>query len=231
MYAVIESGGKQYRVELGSEIEVDRLDVEPGQDIDIARVLLVADGDKAAIGQPVVEGAKVSASVVRQVRGEKVVVFKYKPKARSRVKNGHRAELTVLRIADIAWDGRSAAKEQATIDAERQRAEEAARKEAAKQAAADQALAAQLAAAKAAARETAAETETAKPARRSRAKAAAGSDATTEAAEPATEGAEAPSAVAETTATAEASSEAEAPAAEPGADAEGAPTDQTTKDE
>ena len=82
MYAVIETGGKQYRVELGSEIEVDRMDVEPGQTIDIDRVLLVADGEQAAIGQPVVDGARVSASVVRQTRGDKIVVFKYKPKAR-----------------------------------------------------------------------------------------------------------------------------------------------------
>src|SRR6187397_978736 len=99
MYAVIETGGKQYRVELGSEIEVDRLEVEPGQSIDIASVLLVADGDQTAIGRPVVEGATVSVSVVRQMRGEKSVVFKYKPKARTRVKNFHRAELTVLLIA------------------------------------------------------------------------------------------------------------------------------------
>ncbi|MFN8519160.1 MAG: 50S ribosomal protein L21 [Chloroflexota bacterium] len=169
MYAVIESGGKQYRVELGSEIEVDRLDVEPGQHIDIARVLLVADGDQAAIGQPVVEGATVSADVVRQSRGEKIVVFKYKPKARTRVKNGHRAELTVLRIADIAWGGRSAAKEQATVDAETAKSAKAAKEAADRQAAADQALAEQLAAAKkAAAPETAAE---AKPVRKARAKA------------------------------------------------------------
>ena len=178
MYAVIESGGKQYRVELGSEIEVDRLDVEPGQNIDIARVLLVADGDTAAIGQPVVEDATVSASVVRQMRGDKIVVFKYKPKARSRVKNGHRAELTVLRIADIAWAGRSAAKEQATIDAEQQKADKAAKDAAARQAAADEALAAQLAAVKAAAAPETGE-ETSKPARRSRAKAAT-DEATTE---------------------------------------------------
>ena len=62
MYAVIETGGKQYRVELGSEIEVDRMDVEPGQTIDIDRVLLVADGDQSAIGAPLVDGAKVCAS-------------------------------------------------------------------------------------------------------------------------------------------------------------------------
>ena len=175
MYAVIETGGKQYRVELGSEIEVDRLEAEPGQSIDIARVLLVADGDQTAIGQPVVEGATVSASVVRQMRGEKIVVFKYKPKARTRVKNGHRAELTVLRIADIAWAGRSAAKEQARADAEQQKSAKAAQDAAAKQAAADKALADKLAASKAAATEAAPE-ETAKPARRTRAKAAAAAD-------------------------------------------------------
>jgi large subunit ribosomal protein L21 len=170
MYAVIESGGKQYRVELGSEIEVDRLEVEPGQNIDIARVLLVADGDTAAIGRPLVEGATVSASVVRQMRGDKVVVFKYKPKARTRVKHGHRADLTVLRIADIAWGDRSAAKEQATVDAEQRTSAKAAQEAATRQAAADKALAEQLAAAKAAATEAPA--EDVKPARRTRAKAA-----------------------------------------------------------
>lgn len=147
MYAVIETGGKQYRVELGSEIEVDRLDVEPGQTIDIDRVLLVADGDQAAIGAPVVDGAKVSANVVRQTRGEKLIVFKYKPKARSRVKNGARADLTLLRIADIAWAGRSAAAESSAAKQEQQAAAEKAAKAAADKAAADQALAAKLAAA------------------------------------------------------------------------------------
>jgi large subunit ribosomal protein L21 len=184
MYAVIESGGKQYRVELGSEIEVDRLEAEPGQSIDIARVLLVADGDRAAIGRPVVEGATVSASVVRQMRGDKIVVFKYKPKARTRVKNGHRAELTVLRIADIAWGGRSAAQEQARADADQQRSAQAAQEAAAMQAAADKALAEKLAASKAVA--AAAPEATAKPARRTRTRAAAaeagpaGEEATTE---------------------------------------------------
>jgi large subunit ribosomal protein L21 len=147
MYAVIETGGKQYRVELGAEIEVDRLDVEPGQTIELERVLLIADGDQAMVGRPVVDGARVSARVLRQDRGDKIVVFKYKPKARSRVKKGARAELTVLRIADIAWAGRSAAQEGAD-PAEKRRAEaEAAARVAESQAAADQALAAKLAAA------------------------------------------------------------------------------------
>ena len=75
MYAVIETGGKQHRVELGSEIQVDRLDVQPGDSITLDRVLLVADGDDAAIGQPVVDGASVSAEVVAQERGLKIIVF------------------------------------------------------------------------------------------------------------------------------------------------------------
>ena len=111
MYAVIESGGKQYRVELGSEIQVDRLDVQPGDSITLDRVLLVADGDATAVGRPVVDGASVSAEVLRQERGDKVIVFKYKPKARTRVKKGARADLTRLRIADIAFGGRSAAED------------------------------------------------------------------------------------------------------------------------
>ena len=145
MYAVIESGGKQYRVELGNEIEVGRLAVEPGQTLEIDRVLLVADGDEAAIGTPVVDGARVSASVLRQGRGEKIVVFKYRPKARTRVKKGHRQDHTVLRIDDIVHGGKSAARQAEAARTERQRLEAAAAEEAAKQAAADKALADRLA--------------------------------------------------------------------------------------
>jgi len=110
MYAVIETGGKQYRVEVGTELEVELLDAEPGKTVTVGRVLLVADGDDASIGLPVVDGAAVSAEVVRQGRGEKVISFKYRPKARRRVKKGHRQELTVLRISDITLNGKSAAK-------------------------------------------------------------------------------------------------------------------------
>jgi large subunit ribosomal protein L21 len=157
MYAVIESGGKQHRVELGSEIQVDRLDVQPGDSITLDRVLLVADGDEAAIGQPVVDGATVLAEVVAQDRGQKLVVFKYKPKARTRVKKGFRAELTTLRITDIAFAGRSAAKDAEKAEKaearkareEEQAAQAAAAKAAEEQAAADAALAAKLAAAEA----------------------------------------------------------------------------------
>src|SRR5687767_1570349 len=109
MYAVIESGGKQYRVEVGTELEVELLDAEPGQSITLDRVLLVADGDDASIGQPVVANAAVEAEVVRRDRGEKLIVFKYRPKARSRVKKGHRQELTILRITDVRLGSKSAA--------------------------------------------------------------------------------------------------------------------------
>jgi large subunit ribosomal protein L21 len=145
MYAVIETGSKQYRVEVGTELQVELLDAEPGQTITLDRVLLVADGDTAAIGQPIVDGATVSAEVLRRHRGEKLIAFKYRPKARRRVKKGHRQELTVLRVADIVFGGKSAAeavrKAQAAAKTERQRLEEAA----ARQAAEDAALAVRLA--------------------------------------------------------------------------------------
>lgn len=147
MYAVIESGGKQYRVELGSEIQVDRLDVQPGDSITLDRVLLVADADSTAIGMPVVDGATVSAQVLRQDRGDKIVVFKYKPKARTRVKKGFRAELTTLRISDIALAGKSAAKDAESSHSSKTRKAEAAEKAAVEKAAADKELAAKLAAA------------------------------------------------------------------------------------
>ncbi len=146
MYAVIETGGKQYRVEVGMELEVELLDVEPGKTVTLDRVLLVADGDESTIGRPMVDGAAVSAEVVRQARGDKVISFKYRPKARRRVKKGHRQELTILRISDIVFGGKSAAKvaAKAETDAktERQRLEEAAVVQAAK----DAELAAKLAA-------------------------------------------------------------------------------------
>ena len=138
MYAVIETGGKQYRVEVGQELQVELLDVEPGNTVTLDRVLLVADGDESSIGQPLVSGAAVSAEVLRQDRGDKVISFKYRPKARRRVKKGHRQELTVLRISDIVVGGKSAAKAAAKAESdaktERQRLEEAAAVQAAKDA-------------------------------------------------------------------------------------------------
>src|SRR5438045_1062348 len=135
MYAVIETGGKQYRVEVGMELEVELLDVEPGESLQVERVLLVADGETAAIGRPLVANASVAAEVVRRDRGVKTISFKYRPKARRRVKKGHRQELSVLRISDIVLDGKSAAAEKAEADkaraAERAKLEETAKKQAA----------------------------------------------------------------------------------------------------
>jgi large subunit ribosomal protein L21 len=180
MYAVIETGGKQYRVELGTEIEIDRLEAALGETIELGRVLLLADGDEAQIGRPIVEGATVSAAVVRQDRGEKIIVFKYKPKARRRVKHGHRQDLTIVRVSDIVFNGRSAAKEAQVEARELEAVRKAATEEAERKAAADRELAAKLereakaAADKAAAEEKKAE---AKPARaRKTAPAKAGSD-------------------------------------------------------
>jgi large subunit ribosomal protein L21 len=142
MYAVIETGGKQYRVEVGTELEVELLDAEAGQSITLDRVLLVADGADASVGTPIVSDAAVEAEVVGRERGDKVIAFKYQPKARRRVKKGHRQELTRLRIADIRYQGRSAAGDgaAASAGADRKRLEEAA----ARQAAEDAALAAKL---------------------------------------------------------------------------------------
>ena len=145
MYAVIETGGKQYRVEVGTEVQVEHLEVEPGQEITLDRVLLVADGPTASIGRPLVTDAVVSAEVLRQDRGEKLISFKYRPKARRRVKKGHRQELTVLRVTDVRLGDRSAAEDARKTAAEAESQRERARELAAKQAAADAELAARLA--------------------------------------------------------------------------------------
>lgn len=144
MYAVIETGGKQYRVELGSEFAVERLEGTPGDTIKFDRVLLVADGDTASVGTPVVDEALVTASLVRHDRADKVIVFKYRPKARHRTKNGHRQEQTIVRIADISFAGRSAADEAKVEEKEASKAKAKAAAEAEKKATADAALAAKL---------------------------------------------------------------------------------------
>jgi large subunit ribosomal protein L21 len=146
MYAVIETGGKQYRVEVGTELEVELLDGADGDSVNLDRILLIADGDAAEIGQPVVANASVAAEVVRRDRGPKLINFKYGPKTRRRVKKGHRQELTVLRISDIVLNGKSAAGEKAEADKVRQVEREKLEETARKQAAADAALAAKLAA-------------------------------------------------------------------------------------
>lgn len=101
MYAVVKTGGKQYRVATGDIVEVEKLDGEVGDSINLEDVLLVADGDSVQIGQPTVEGASVTAKITGQHRGKKVQVFRYRPKKRIRVRRGHRQYLTRLEIQSV----------------------------------------------------------------------------------------------------------------------------------
>jgi large subunit ribosomal protein L21 len=101
VYAVVQTGGKQYRVAVGDTIDVERLDAEPGDEVALDRVLMVVRDGEVLVGRPVVEGAKVVAEVVDQVKGPKLIVFKMKPKKRYRRKTGHRQKLTRLTIKEI----------------------------------------------------------------------------------------------------------------------------------
>ena len=107
MFAVIKSGGLQYKVSVGDTLEVNRLPVEDGAQVRFEEVLLISDADNSMIGTPLVDNAVVLATAVKQARGEKLIVFKYKAKKRYRHRRGHRQELTVLTIDDIVANGRS----------------------------------------------------------------------------------------------------------------------------
>lgn len=102
MYAVVETGGKQYRVSAGDTISVEKLPATVGEQVTLERVLLVADGDTVHVGRPLVEGARVQATVVEHDLGPKIIIFKYKAKERYRRKGGHRQEITRLRVDEIA---------------------------------------------------------------------------------------------------------------------------------
>jgi large subunit ribosomal protein L21 len=103
-YAIIEDGGKQYKAVEGATIEVDYFPAEAGEPVDLERVLMVVEDDKVNVGRPLVTGAKVQASVVSQVQGPKIVVFRYKPKKRIRRKTGHRQKYTRLQIESISLE-------------------------------------------------------------------------------------------------------------------------------
>jgi large subunit ribosomal protein L21 len=107
MFAVIKSGGRQYKVSVGERLEVNRLQVEPGEQVTFDEVLLIGDASTTMVGTPFVENAFVLATAEAQARGKKVIVFKYKPKKRYRHRRGHRQELTVLTIDDIVANGKS----------------------------------------------------------------------------------------------------------------------------
>ncbi|MHB8571792.1 MAG: 50S ribosomal protein L21 [Candidatus Dormibacteria bacterium] len=126
MFAVVESGGKQYRVRRGDRIQVDRLSAEAGDKLVLDRVLLVTSTKGTLVGEPIVDGVAVDATVVRQERGEKIIVLRYKPKKRYRKKTGARRDLTLISIdairgsdqldddAEVAEAARAASAEAAT---------------------------------------------------------------------------------------------------------------------
>lgn len=101
MYAIVESGGKQYRVEPGAVLALERLPGDVGSRIELDHVLLVADGERVQVGKPLVAGARVVSTIVAHDRGAKIDVFKFKKRKKYRRKTGHRQELTRVRIAEI----------------------------------------------------------------------------------------------------------------------------------
>ena len=110
MYAVIKTGGKQYKVAKDQIVVVERLTADIGDSVAFDQVLLVGEGDKTTLGAPTVAGASVLAEVVEQSRGDKIIVFKKKRRKNHRRRNGHRQHETVLRITEILTDGKKPAK-------------------------------------------------------------------------------------------------------------------------
>lgn len=101
MYAVVETGGKQYRVAVGQQIDVEKLEAQAGDEVALERVLMVADDGQTTVGTPTVPGARVLAMVSEQFKDDKVIVFKFRAKKRYRRKRGHRQPLTRLTIREI----------------------------------------------------------------------------------------------------------------------------------
>ena len=103
-YAIVEDGGKQYKAVVGQTIEVDHFVAEVGEELDLERVLVVVNDEETSIGSPYIEGVKIQATVISQIKAPKVIVFKYKPKKRYRVKQGHRQQYTRIRIDSIEME-------------------------------------------------------------------------------------------------------------------------------
>ena len=158
MFAVIKTGGKQYRVAKDDVIKIEKIDGETGSKVVLDQVLLVGDESKQTVGAPVVEGAAVEAEVLEQTKDKKVLVFKKKRRHNYRRKRGHRQEITVLRVTDILASGakkaapKKAAAKKAAAKAEAKEAP--AKKAAAKKATAKKATAKKAAAKKAAAKKS-----------------------------------------------------------------------------
>ena len=118
MYAVVTTGGKQYRVEAGSELIIERLADEPGASITFDRVLLIGDGEAVTIGSPTVDGASVSGTVLAEELGPKLIIFKFKQKVKYRRTRGHRQHLTRVRIDEISTGAKRARKAEAATEAD-----------------------------------------------------------------------------------------------------------------
>jgi large subunit ribosomal protein L21 len=101
MYAVIRTGGKQYQVGAGNILEVEKLEGKVGDSVTLADVLMVVDGESVRIGQPTVSGANVTATITGQYRGNKIRIFRYRPKKRIRVRKGHRQHLTRIEVTAV----------------------------------------------------------------------------------------------------------------------------------
>jgi large subunit ribosomal protein L21 len=116
MYAVIKTGGKQYKVAAGDYLKVEKLDGDVGSKVVIDKILMVADGDEVTIGSPLVAGAKVNATVLSHGKGDKVMIFKFHRRKHYRKTQGHRQSYTEIQIDDI--NGKGAAKAEAKSTAE-----------------------------------------------------------------------------------------------------------------
>ena len=117
MYAVVRTGGKQYRVQEGRPIQIERLAGEAGETVELRDVLLLHDGDSITVGSPVIEGARVVGTIREQGRTRKIIVFRYKAKTRARKKNGHRQQFTQLMVDDILGPGQEPKPKVATATA------------------------------------------------------------------------------------------------------------------
>ena len=135
MYALVKTGGKQYRVSKDDTILVERIAAEEGAEVILYDIVMLGDGDKVTIGNPKVDGAAVSATVVRQTRGPKIIIFRRKRRKNHRRTQGHRQDLTLLKINDIAEDAKKLAPAKPIAKKAASKVDNAAKKPSAKKAA------------------------------------------------------------------------------------------------
>ena len=131
MYAVVNSGGKQYKVQQGDLLRVEKLSGDVGSPVTFDRVMMYSDGENVSIGQPLLDSVAVEGHIVEQGKAKKIIVFKYKRRKRFRRKNGHRQEFTAVLIDSIKARGTKAAEPKAEAEAKQPEAKEAAPKKAA----------------------------------------------------------------------------------------------------